>query len=246
MIGPDRRHSVLPTMREGVRRRRAAAAKVVLTGFAGAVCLVGIAPAAAHTPGAHRAPVRLSLRTPVIDLFHSASVRVSGTSGQKAEVRLLGANDRSGLAYEWKPYPWQRLRSRPGSSRGALPAPPLLGIYRLQVRLDPGHVLVSRTSWLLRVFPRGTQSRRSFATPAGVLRDYVAHLPGHEVLVAVKRWPMASFDHRDPRLHRLFAIAYGPRGDNRQTTRLGKFITAVRDGFHGRWRLLEATTGPYD
>lgn len=219
---------------------------VVLVGFAGALCLVGIAPAAAQTPGAHRAHVRLSLRTPVIDLFHSASVRVTGTTGREAEVRLLGANDRSGLAYEWKPYPWQRLRAGQGASRGALPAPPLLGIYRLQLRLDPGHRLVSRTSWLLRVFPRGTESRPSFARPGGVLRDYVAHLPGHKVLVAVKRWPMAAFDHRDPRLHRLFAIAYCPRGDNRQSTRLGKFITAVRDGFHGRWRLLEATTGPYD
>lgn len=221
-------------------------AKVVLVGLAGALCLVGIAPAAARTPGTHRAPVRLSLRSPVIDLFHSASVRVSGISSQKAEVRLLGANDRSGLAYEWKPYPWQRLRARQGASRGALPAPPLFGIYRLQLRLDPGRRLVSRTSWLLRVFPRGTEARRSFATPAGVLRDYVARLPGHEVLVAVKPWPMAAFDHRDPRLHRLFAIAYCPRRDNRTSARLGKFITAVRDGFRGRWRLLEATTGPYD
>jgi hypothetical protein len=182
----------------------------------------------------------------VIDLFHSASVRVSGTSSRQVEVRLLGANDRSGLAYEWKPYPWQQLRARQGASRGALPAPPLLGIYRLQLRLGAGHRLLSRTDWLLRVFPRGTETRRSFATPAGVLRDYVAQLPGHKVLVAVKRWPMASFDHRDRRLHRLFAIAYSPRGDNRQSARLGKFITAVRDGFHGRWRLLEATTGPYD
>lgn len=219
---------------------------VVLTGFACALCLVGIAPAAAQTPGAHRAQVRLSLRTPVIDLFHSASVRVSGMSGQRAEVRLLGANDRTGLAYEWSPYPWQRMRSRQGTSRGVLPAPPLPGIYQLQLRLEPGHRLLSRASWLLRVFPRGTESRQTFAKPAAVARDYVAHLPGDQVLVALRRWPMAAFDHRDRHLHRLFVIAYSPRGDNRPSARLGKFITAVRDGFHGRWRLLEATTGPYD
>jgi hypothetical protein len=222
-----------------------ASSLVVLTGFACALCLVGIAPAAARSPGAHRAHVRLSLRTPVIDLFHSASVRVSGMSGQRAEVRLLGANDRKGLAYEWSPYPWQRMRSRQGTLRGLLPAPPLPGIYELQLRL-PGHRLLSRSSWLLRVFPSGTESRQTFARPAAVARDYVAHLPGDQVLVALRRWPMAAFDHRDRRLHRLFVIAYCPRGDNRPSARLGKFITAVREGFDGRWVLLEATTGPYD
>lgn len=220
---------------------------VVLAGFAvAAACLVGIPPAAAEAPRAHQLHVRLSLRSPVIDLYHSASVKVGGIAGRRAEVRLLGANDRSGLAYEWSPYPWERLRSRQGTSRGVLPAPPLPGIYQLQLRLDPGHRHLSRASWLLRVFPRGTEARRSFATPVGVVRDYVAHLPGGQVMVALKRWPLASFDHRDRRLHRLFVIAYRPRGDDRPSARLGKFITAVREGFHGRWRLLEVTTGPYD
>jgi hypothetical protein len=78
------------------------------------------------------------------------------------------------------------------------------------------------------------------------LRGWVAQLPGNQVLVALRRWPQASFDRRDPRLHRLFVIAYAPRGDDRAGSRLGRFVTTVRDGFHGRWRVLQATTQPYD
>jgi hypothetical protein len=44
----------------------------------------------------------------------------------------------------------------------------------------------------------------------------------------------------------LFVIAYAPRGNTRPSSRLGLFVTAVRDGFHGRWRVLEATSQPYD
>ena len=97
----------------------------------------------------------------------------------------------------------------------------------------------------MRVFPRGTMKRPSFPTAVGAVRGFVAHLPGHKVLVAVRRWPLAKFDHRDPRLNRQFVIAYAPRGDKRPDSRLGLFITTVRNGFHGRWRLLEATTQPY-
>jgi hypothetical protein len=47
-------------------------------------------------------------------------------------------------------------------------------------------------------------------------------------------------------LQRLFAIAYAPEGDTRPNAPLGLFVTTVRDGYHGRWRLLEASTEPYD
>jgi hypothetical protein len=77
-----------------------------------------------------------------------------------------------------------------------------------------------------------------------VIRDYVDHLPGNEVLIAARPWPPAPFDHRDPRLHRLFVIAYAPQGDNEPSARLGAFITTIRNGYQGRWRLLEASTGP--
>jgi hypothetical protein len=79
-----------------------------------------------------------------------------------------------------------------------------------------------------------------------VVYHYVRNLPGDEVPVAVRPWRQAAYDHRDPRLHRIFVIAYAPRGDKRPSSRLGVFITAVRDGYHGSWRLLEATQGPPD
>jgi hypothetical protein len=210
----------------------------------GAAAVTGAADAGhAKTRGI---PVRVVFGSPAIDLFHSASVRVSGIAARSAEVRLVGAIDRAGLAYKWTPYPWRVLRVHHGTWRGRLPAPPLLGIYRLQFRLDHGRKFLTSARWLLRVIPAGTMKRPSFRKAVGVLRDFVAQLHGHEVLVASKRWPLAGFDHRDPRLNRLFVIAYAPRGDKRRSSRLGLFVTTVRDGYHGRWRILQATTQPYD
>jgi hypothetical protein len=209
----------------------------------GAVALTSAANAG-HTT-ARKRPVRVVLGSPTIDLYHSASVRVSGTDARLVAVRLVGAIDRAGLAYKWTPYPWRALRVDHGTWRGLLPAPPLLGIYRLQLRLDRTRRLVGSSRWLLRVFPSGTMRRPSFPSALGAVRHFVAGLPGHEVLVASRRWPLASFDHRDRRLNRVFVIAYAPR-DDRIGSRLGLFVTTVRNGFHGRWRLLEATTQPYD
>jgi hypothetical protein len=209
---------------------------------AATAALILVSPSA----GAPRAELaKVVLRSPVIDLYHSASISVSGVTGDRAEVRLLGAIDRRGLAYEWTPYPWRRLRLQDGKLHGVLPAPALVGIYRLQLRVEGSRRFLSSSRWLLRVFPRGT-ARRASPTPAAAVRAFVARLPGDQVLVALRRWPRASFDHRDPRLNRLFVIAYAPRGDQRRSSRLGLFITTVRDGFHGRWRVLAATTQPYD
>ncbi len=190
-------------------------------------------------------PVRVVLGAPAIDLYHSASVRVSGITARSAQVRAAGAIDRAGLAYEWKPYRWQALRARGGTWHGLLPAPPLFGIYRLQLRFDRGRKVLSSPRWLLRVFPHGTMARRPFPTAAAAVHSYVAHLPGHQALVALRPWPLASFDHRDALLNRQFVIAYAPRGDSRPSSRLGRFISTVRNGYHGRWRVLEATTQPY-
>lgn len=192
-----------------------------------------------------RAFARVALTCGVIALHHSAPVRVSGTAARSVEVRPLGAIDRAGLAYRWTPYRWRALRLYHGTWRGLLPAPPLFGIYRLQLRVDHGRILSSAT-WLLRVFPRGTMKRLSFATAADAVRDFVAHLPGHKALVASRKWLLAKFDHRDPRLNRILVISYARRGDRRRSSRLGLFVTCVRDGLHGRWRLLEASTQPYD
>lgn len=191
-------------------------------------------------------PVRLTLQPGVIDLYHDASISVTGLTGGPIEVRLLGAIDRFGPAYEWTPYRWERLHRRHGSWSGALTAPPLYGVYQLQLRLGHRRRLLSQPCWLLRVFPRGTTTRPRFATPVAALRYYVAHLPGHEVLVHVRPWPLPAYDHRNGHLNRLFVIAYAPRGHSRHGAQLGKFVTTVREGFHGRWRLLQATSGPPD
>lgn len=188
--------------------------------------------------------VRVTLGSRVIGHFHANSIRVSGLTARSVGVRLIGANDMNGRAYQWAPYRWQPLRLSRGTWRGVLPAPVMLGIYQLQLRLDRGRKLLTDTHWLERVFPYETEARPAFPTPADVIQDYVAHLPGHKVLVATRPWPLASYDHRNPRLHRLFAIAYAPRGKTGQ--RLGRFVTTVREGFNGRWRLLEVTTQPPD
>jgi hypothetical protein len=210
----------------------------------GAAAFTGVAKAG-HTAARDSRPVGVDFGSRAIDLYHSASVRVSGITARSVDVRLVGAIERAGRAYEWTPYRWRALRRDQGTWRGQLPAPPLFGIYQVQLRLDQGRRLSSRR-WLLRVFPPGTMRRPSFPSAVAAVRNFVAHLPGDEVLVALRRWPLARFDHRNPRLHRLFVIAYAPQGDNRPSSRLGLFITTVRDGYHGRWRLLEATTGPYE
>ena len=210
----------------------------------GAAAVTGVADAG-HSASHGGRPVRVGFGSRAIDLYHSASVRVSGTTAGSVEARLVGAIDRAGRAYEWTPYPWRALRVRRGSWRGLLPAPPLLGIYRLRLRLDHGRRFLSSARWLLRVVPRGTLKRPSFPTAMGAVRHFVAQLPGHKVLVASRPWPLAKFDHRDLRLNRLFVIAYAPRGDSQPSSRLGLFVTTVRNGFQGRWRLLEATTQPY-
>jgi hypothetical protein len=60
----------------------------------------------------------------------------------------------------------------------------------------------------------------------------------------LKRWPQSSLDKRDPRLHELFVVAFNLRGRPGVANRLGRFVTAVRDGYRGPWRLLEANVQP--
>lgn len=231
----------------------------ILPALLGAALLIGMAatgcggtvrrtaaPPSTRAGSPSEQPVRVRLQSRVTQVYHSTTLSVSGIAARRVDVRLLGATDRAGIAYEWTPYPWQRLRQVGETWRGVLPAPALPGIYVLQLRLDGGRSLLSSAHWLLRVFPRGTSTRRSFPTAVAAVRDFVTHMPGDEALVALRPWPQAKFDHRDPRLHRLFVIAYAPIGDSRRSSRLGLFVTIVRNGFHGRWLLLEATSAPYD
>jgi hypothetical protein len=230
------------------RQRRLAAHALLLVALV--ALTLGSEAASASVASTHdgaqqdNALVRVTFLSPVIDLYHPEGITVGGLKAHGAEVRLLGAIDRRGLAYEWTPYPWRHLRLLHGSWHGLLTPPPLLGIYQLQLRID-GHALLTSPNWLLRVFQPGTRSRQPYPTATAAVRGYVTQLAGSQHLVAIKQWPLAPFDHRNPRLHRLFVIAYAPSGDQRTDSRRGMFITTVRDGFHGRWRLLDATTQPY-
>lgn len=161
-------------------------------------------------------------------------------------VRLLDANDPAGVAYRWAPYRWRRLRLVRGRWSGVLAAPPLRGIYQLQFQVQQPNRLLQSPRWLLRVLPPGTLRRSAVLTPLAVVRDYVRDLPGTQVIVSERPWPQAAYDHRDPRLQRVFVIAYAPLGDTTPGAQRGLFITAFRNGYHGRWRLLEATVSPPD
>jgi hypothetical protein len=178
--------------------------------------------------------------------FGLARVSVSGIATDALSVRVRDANDPAGLAYRWTPYRWRRLRLVRGRWHGVLLAPPLLGVYQLQFRVPQHTRLLQSPQWLLRVLPPGALRRAAFPSPQAVIRDYVRELPGDQVLVADRAWSPPEYDRRDPRLVRLFVIAYAPRGDGSRSSRLGRFIATFRDGFAGRWRLLEATTEPPD
>lgn len=187
--------------------------------------------------------VKVRLQPRVVD-YGAARVSVSGITAASMVVRLSGATDMRGVAYHWAPYRWRRLHLLRGTWHGVLPAPALRGIYQLQFRVPSRKRLLQSAMWLLRVLPRGTLRHPAFATPRAAVRNFVSHLRGHQVLVAIRRFPPPVYDHRDPRLHRIFVIAYAPRGDPRPASRRGLFIEIFRNGFNGHWRLLQACTGP--
>jgi hypothetical protein len=175
----------------------------------------------------------------IVRLGGSASVTVRGLAGRRLEVRLAGATTPAGAPLGWRP-----LRLAGKLWRGSLPKPALRGIYPIEVRAGAGQRVARSANWMLRVFAAGTLSRPSFATPEGVARSWVRTATGHARLMALRRWPRPGFDLRDQRLHQLLVVAYSPVGHPDVDDRLGMFVTAVRNGFHGRWRLLEATLQP--
>jgi hypothetical protein len=68
---------------------------------------------------------------------------------------------------------------------------------------------------------------------------------GHARLVrALRTLAPASFDLRDQRLHQLLVVAPLAGRTPRRRRPPGMFVTAVRNGFDGRWCLLEATLQP--
>jgi len=193
--------------------------------------LAAIIPAAGSASPAPRMHVKLI--PAVTPLGGQTAIAVSGPRRVGLSVRLAGASTPTG-----GPTGWTRLRYEDGAWRGTLVAPPLRGIYPIRLRTARGPLTEPATSAFLRVFNRRTVQEPSFPDPRGVLRWWVTR---HDVqLTALKRWRLSSLDRRDRRLHRLFVIAYRRPG---QPT-LGIFITAVRNGYGKRWRLLEATVQP--
>jgi hypothetical protein len=213
-----------------------------MTRASGAALALAVAAALSCGQSSIAAPatsVRITLSPAVVQLGQTASIAVDAITVHSLEARLAGATRVLG-----KPLPWARLRLVHGRWCGTLAPPELLGIYPVELRVGPDKPVLRSERWLLRVFTRGTESRPLFDTPEEVARWWVQTVPGHATFVALKRWPRPGFDRRDPRLHQLLVVAYSDAGKPAISDRLGIFITAVREGYHGRWRLLAASVSP--
>jgi len=173
-----------------------------------------------------------------VRLNGQAAIAVSGLQARSVQVRLSGESYSDGTRL-----PWRSLRLVDGVWRGSLPAPALRGVYPVMLRTDAGARAPDRHQAFVRVFEPGTRARPSFADPADVVRWWVSAVQ-HATLVALREWPRPAFDRRDPRLHRLFVVAYSPPGHPGVDDRRGMFVTAFRNGYRGRWQLLEATAQP--
>jgi hypothetical protein len=200
------------------------------------VSIRATATAAGRSVDAGTARLRVTVRPAVVDLYGQSTIAVSGLSSRSLRVRLTGANYADGATG------WRALRLTGHTWRGKLPTPALHGLYLIELRTATDAPVVN-SHLFLSVFEPGTRARPSFKNPAEVARWWVRAIPRAK-LVALKAWALPSFDRRDPRLHRLFVVSYSPAGHSRVSDRLGMFVTAVRDGYHGDWRLLEATVEP--
>ena len=181
---------------------------------------------------------RVSLRPTVVVLGGRAAVVVAGWREPRLEVALAGATDRQGHLLGWR-----AASRRGGTWRAELPRPALRGIYPVLLRERTGRPVVRSPHWLLRVFRRGAAREPTFASAQAVVRWWVRTSP-HGTLAALRAWPQSGLDKRDPKLHRIFVVAYNPPGRLGVANRLGRFVTAVREGYAGRFRLLEATVQP--
>ena len=210
---------------------------ILLCGLALALASAAIAAGAVKASGP-TSSARVALGPQIVGLGQQATIAVSNVRARSLQVLLLGGTDRFD-----RPLGWRSLHRVDGTWRGNLPRPALLGIYPIVLRDGVGAPAFGSPQWLLRVFAPGTRSQPSFADPADVVPWWVQAVPQEE-LVAMKPWSFPDIDRRDRRLHRLFVVAYAPAGDTNVDDQLGTFVTAVRDGYQGRWRFLEATLEP--
>jgi hypothetical protein len=191
----------------------------------------------APAPAAGRAALHVAVRPAVVNLYGQSTIAVSGLDSRSLEVRLDGATYADGSLL-----PWRSLNLVRGIWRGNLQTPALRGLYRIELRTAEGASSID-TRLFLRVFAPGTRAYPVFSDPTDAVRWWVRTVPRAR-LVALKAWPRPAFDRRDLRLHRLFVVAYSPPGYPGVSDRLGMFVTVVRGGYHGGWRLLEATVEP--
>jgi hypothetical protein len=187
---------------------------------------------------ARLATPRVSLQPAIVVLGGHATVLVAGWHESRLEVGLSGATDRTGRLLGW------RVARRQGRAWVVeLPRPALRGIYPVLLRERAGAPVTRSTRWLLRIFRREAAHEPTFTTPREAVRWWV-QTARHAKLAAVKQWQRSALDKRDPKLHRLFVVAFNLPGRPGVANRLGRFVTAVRDGYSGPWRLLEANVQP--
>jgi hypothetical protein len=203
------------------------------TGVVSLVLVSGVrtAPATRH--------VVVTVTPRVVVPYLWASVGVEGVGDATGvDVRLLGASNIYGAIA-----PWISLHRRRGSWRARLPQPVLPGIYPIKIRTHPAMTVARARVVYLRVYEAGTTARPLFTTSQQVAAWWVTSVAGGTV-VAIRRWPGTAFDHRLTKLNQLFVIAYSPRGTSAAGDRRGVWITAVREGYLGKWRLLEVSIRP--
>jgi hypothetical protein len=210
-----------------------------------AAAFLGLALTAAHADAQSATTktrayqqAQLKLRPAVLRLRGRENVEVSRLLVDSLQVVPVGALEQGGQAFRWR-----SLQPVRGTWAVTLPAPLLRGIYPLRLRTRAGRRSFRSPRWFLRVFPPGTLSFPSFENPGDVVRWWVRTRP-HGTNVSFKRWPLPAWDRRDPRLHRLFVVAYSPPGRPNPADRLGFFVTAFRNGYGARWRFLEAKLLP--
>jgi hypothetical protein len=174
----------------------------------------------------------------VVAEYEWARIRIDGLADARSvEARMLGASDIRGAVIGWF-----RLDRQRTSWTARLPQPVLPGIYPIALRTVP-HLDRPAPVAYVRVYDQRSVTHPLLATPRQVAAWWVARVAGGR-LVAIRRWPRIAMDRRLPSLHRLFVVAYDPRGDPRGADRLGAWLTIVKEGPRGKWHLLEASVTP--
>ncbi|HEX6787696.1 MAG TPA: hypothetical protein VF091_00530 [Gaiellaceae bacterium] len=208
--------------------------------FLGVALVAGAVLVGAGRGGAASPPVttQVALEPAIVVLGGHATLLVDGWPASHLEVSLAGATDRMGRLLGW------RVGHRQGTEWVVeLPRPALRGIYPVLLRERAGAAVTRSARWLLRVFRRQASNEPTFTTPQAAVRWWV-QTDRHAKVAAMKQWQRSALDKRDPRLHRLFVVAFNLPGRPGVANRLGRFVTAVRDGYDGPWRLLEANVQP--